>query len=311
MMLSVIVPACNERDELAACLDTLTADTPTVETIVVNGPSSDGTSGMVRSRDDVDILLECSSRNLNVARNAGLTAASGDAFALLAPAYRIMPDWYDAIVESLEGSADLVTGPVELVDEDEAPREFEPADRLRVMGGNLALTREAVTALDGFDEYLITGGATDLGQRVAGQSLHVTWHPEMTVRRAVEDTSAHRRQHRGGYGTAWQGLESTDWGGMYRSLAYRTVKNDGVRPRVLLKLIGAAGRDAVATGRDVLEGQVTPSGWASTGVSVVRNAFRGGVDGYRARRDDGTPARNPSGLSRSESDVVVDRYEDT
>lgn len=308
MKVSVIVPTCNELNALTDCLDSLAENAPSTETIVVNGPSSDGTSGTVRARDDVDLLLECSSRNLNVARNAGLRAATGDVFALLAPAYCIQSEWFDAIIESLEGSADLVTGPVELVEESEEPRELVPSDRLRIMGGNLALSRDAVTALDGFDEYLITGGAKDIGQRLGGQDLHVTWHPEMSVRQNPDETVRHQRQHRGGYNAAWQGLDSTDWGGMYRSLAYRIVKNDGVRPRVFLTIVGSAIRDAVATAKEVLHGTGTPSGWFNTGLGVLRNTLRGGIDGFRARSDDGTPARNPHGVSRTESDVVVDKY---
>ncbi|PSP40440.1 glycosyl transferase family 2, partial [Halobacteriales archaeon QH_10_70_21] len=45
MYLSVVVPTLNDRDRLESCLDALSADAPD-EGIVVNGPSTDGTSGM-------------------------------------------------------------------------------------------------------------------------------------------------------------------------------------------------------------------------------------------------------------------------
>lgn len=76
MDLSVVVPTLNGRDRLAACLDALAAHAPEAEVIVANGPSADGTTGMVRDRDDVDVLVEISDRTVNVARNAGIEVAT-------------------------------------------------------------------------------------------------------------------------------------------------------------------------------------------------------------------------------------------
>lgn len=307
MELSVIVPTCNERDELTACLDALARHAPEVETVVVNGPSTDGTSGLVRSRDDVAVLLDCSSRNINVARNAGLREASGDIIALLSPRYQIQPGWAEAIVESLSEQADLVSGPVDLEETEDVHRGIHPRDGIRVIGGNLALTRQAVRALDGFDEYLMTDGARDLGQRIAGQDLHVIWHPEMRVR-AEEPPQLHRRQHRGGYENAWHGSERTDWGALYRSMTYHVVKNRGVGFRPIGGILIAALRDGYDAAKDVFHGSGSPSVWAANGVIVVRNVVRGGIDGWRARRTDRTPAKNPYGLSQSSTDIIEDRY---
>src|SRR6056297_738215 len=102
MDLSVVVPTLNGRDRLAACLDALAADAPDAEVVVVNGPSSDGTTGMVRDRDDVDVLVEISERNLNVARNAGVQAAGGDVVAFLRYDLAVEDGWAEAILESVE-----------------------------------------------------------------------------------------------------------------------------------------------------------------------------------------------------------------
>ena len=53
MQLSVVVPTLNARDRLAATLDGLASHAPDAEVVVVNGPSADGTTGMVRDRADV------------------------------------------------------------------------------------------------------------------------------------------------------------------------------------------------------------------------------------------------------------------
>ncbi|OTE98897.1 glycosyltransferase, partial [Halorubrum sp. SD612] len=122
MDLSVVVPTLNGRDRLAACLDALAADAPDAEVIVVNGPSADGTTGMVRDRDDVDVLVEISDRTVNVARNAGIEVATGDAVALVDYDNRIEPGWRDAVADGLD-AAPVVSGPVTPI-----PR-GEPTDR--------------------------------------------------------------------------------------------------------------------------------------------------------------------------------------
>jgi len=84
MELSVVVSTLNDRERLLSCLDALTERTPSsTEVIVVNGPSSDGTTGVVRDSGDVDVLVEISERNSSVSRNAGLEVATGDIVAFL------------------------------------------------------------------------------------------------------------------------------------------------------------------------------------------------------------------------------------
>src|SRR6056297_1667959 len=111
MDLSVVVPTLNGRDRLAASLDSLAEHVPDAEVVVVNGPSADGTTGMVRDREDVAVLVELSDRTLNVARNAGIEAASGDAIAFLGYDLVVESSWRDAVEAGL-AEADAVTGPV-------------------------------------------------------------------------------------------------------------------------------------------------------------------------------------------------------
>jgi glycosyltransferase involved in cell wall biosynthesis len=105
MNVSVVIPTLNGRERLTACLDALAERAPGVETVVANGPSADGTSGMVRNRDDVDVLVELDERNVNVARNAGAARASGDIIAFLGDELEVAERWLDALRERV-GSAD-------------------------------------------------------------------------------------------------------------------------------------------------------------------------------------------------------------
>jgi len=58
MQLSVVVPTLNGREELRVSPTRSPRRVPDAEVVVVNGPSADGTTGMVRDRPDVDVLVE-------------------------------------------------------------------------------------------------------------------------------------------------------------------------------------------------------------------------------------------------------------
>ncbi|ELZ48013.1 glycosyl transferase family 2 [Halorubrum californiense DSM 19288] len=324
MDLSVVVPTLNGRDRLAACLDALAANAPDAEVIVVNGPSADGTTGMVRDRDDVDVLVEISDRTVNVARNAGIEVATGDAVALVDYDNRIEPGWRDAVADGLD-AAPVVSGPVTPIppsaaadgdppegDGDRAvdgatepERDPTEPERNRIAGrdvtyfegGNVAFRREAVRDLDGFDEYLRVGGARDAAHRLARMDREVAWRPAMAVRKELPTPTA-----------ADGGRSASEWGWKYRALAYRLLKNYGVRPTVLLRTGSHALGDAVAAAKDVVRGESTPSRWAATGRDVVVGLTGGTSDGVVARRRDRSPARNPNGIS-TRADRAVAKYD--
>jgi len=299
MELSVVVPTLNARDELAGCLDALAAHAPDAELVVVNGPSADGTTGMIRERGDVDVLVELADRTINAARNAGIEHANGDAVAFVHPFRAIEPGWRDALEGGLV-EADVVTGPTNT--QLRAGVQTESVERRSIAGreviyfnaGNVAFRREPLNELDGFDEYLPVGGSRDLAHRLAGTDYGVTWRDEMSVEEEL--------------GAADGGTRETDWGPKYRSLAYRLVKNYGPRPTVVRRLVGHAGGDAVGELRRVVTGDGKPSRWLGSGRDVTVNMACGIKDGYGARRLDRTPRRNPRGRS-TRTDRAVEVYD--
>jgi hypothetical protein len=296
MDLSVIVPTLNTREELSGCLDALAERTPDAEVIVVNGPSADGTSGMVRDRDDVDVLVEIPDRTINAARNVGIDYAGGDAVAFVDPTLCIAAEWADAVAEQL-AEHDAVTGPTNtqlragMVTEEVESRTIAGREVTYFNDCNVAFRREPLVELDGFDEYLQVGGTRDFAHRFAGAGFEVAWDGRMSVRREVGADGGERE---------------TDWGRKYRSLAYRLVKNYGLRPTAVRRLCSHAGGDTASELRDVLAGENRPSYWLGSSRDVVVNALRGVVDGLLARRRDRTGRRNPYGRSsRSERPVAV------
>lgn len=299
MELSVVVPTLNSRARLVECLDALAEHAPEAEVIVVNGPSTDGTTGAVRERDDVDVLLEVSDRNLNVARNAGIDAARGDAIALVSERSAVEASWAAGTTEALAGDAAVATGPVHrevrggLTTESLERRAIGGREVTFFDGGNVAFDRAAIEALDGFDEYLLTGGARDVAHRLAGRGHGVEWNPDVcVVRRDDEEGSDYDR----------------DWGWKYRALAYRLVKNYGPRPGVLRRTFTHAGADGFAVAKGMATGEVVPSHWFGCGRDVLANIAIGTKDGMLAWGRDRTPTRNPNGLS-TRADRAVERYD--
>ncbi len=307
MDVSVVVPTLNGRDRLASCLDALAEHAPDVEVVVVNGPSTDGTSGMVRDRDDVDVLVELDARNINVSRNAGLDEVSGDAVAFLGDSHAVESTWPGAIRAGLEDAA-AVTGPVHR--ELRAGHTTEEVERRTIAGrevtyfdgGNVALRRTALEALDGFDEYLATGGARDAAHRLAGLDRGVTWEGAMSVRRTAPPVGLRARQPTL---RADGGRPERDWTWRYRSLSYRLWKNYGPRPTVAYRVGRHAVTDAVGALRDVASGEATPSSWLGNGRDVLAGVARGTAGGLLARWRDRSERRNPNGWSGS-ADRAVD-----
>lgn len=295
MELSVVVPTLNAREELTDCLDALVEYAPDAEIVVVNGPSADGTTGMIRERGDIDVLVELADRTINPARNAGIDRASGDVIALVNHTLSITDGWQQALFDGLR-SADVVTGPTQAAVSRETirgPEVQQIAGRTvtYLNPGNLAFSRDVIETLDGFDEYLDIGGTRDLAHRLAGNRLETAWEDGMAVTQGVE---------------ADGGELSTDRAWKYRSLAYRLVKNYNVRPTVLRRLLSHASRDAFDELRAVLGGESRPSQWFGAGRAVVTNLARGSKDGFLARRYDRSSRRNPNGRSaRADRAVTV------
>lgn len=296
MKVSVVIPTLNGRDQLAACLDAMTATAPGVEVIVVNGPSADGTTGMVRDRDDVDVLVEVSDRTVNVARNAGIEVATGDVIAFVDFDRQVGETWLEGLKNGLK-RAPVVTGPthraIRAGHTTEEHEERTVAGR-RVSyfdGGNVAFNAGLLRELDGFDEYLATGGARDAAHRLAGMGHRVAWVPEMCVTEAQDGADS-----------------ETDWGWKYRGLAYRLVKNYGIRPRVVTSTLSHAARDSLTVARDVFGGDARPTTWIGNGRDVLTGIVTGGSDGLVARARDRSSSRNPHGLS-TRADRAVARYD--
>ena len=296
MELSVVVPTLNGREELAGCLDALAERAPDAEVVVVNGPSADGTTGMVRDRDDVAVLVEIADRSVTVARNAGLDRATGDVVALVSQGLSVEDGWAEAVREGVADHA-AVTGPTHeqltagMTTEKKESRTIAGRDVTYFNPGNVAFRRSAIEELDGFDEYLEIGSSRDVAHRLAAGDHTVDWNSGMCVSREFE---------------ADGGIRETDWHWKYRSLTYRLAKNYGVHPTVFWRILRHAGGDAVDALKGVARGETAPSQWLATGRDVLGGIGSGLADGLRARYGDRSDRNNPNGRSvRADRAVAV------
>lgn len=305
MQLSVVVPTLNARQRLSRALDALGAHLPDAEVVVVNGPSSDGTSGLVREHAAADVLLELPERNLNASRNAGLAAATGDVVVFVSHGSVVREGWYDALDDAIAEGADVVAGPVHRSVSGGVTTEACETDTVAGRdvtyfdGGNVAFRREVAEALDGFDEYLQTGAARDAAHRLAGMEYEVAWRPDFAVLRTDGDDVADRMA---------DDSDVPAWGLKYRALGYRLAKNYGVRASVAWRALRHALADARSAARRVFGGDERPSAWLRNGRAVVAGAVAGVEDGLAARRRDRSPRRNPNGVS-TRMDRAMSRYE--
>jgi glycosyltransferase involved in cell wall biosynthesis len=296
MQLSVVVPTLNGREELAGCLDALTEHAPDAELIVVNGPSADGTTGMVRNRDDVDVLVEIADRSVTVARNAGLDRASHDVIAFVNHGLSIEPGWVDAVRDGTTDHA-AVTGPTHehltagVTTDSKETRTIAGRAVTYFNPGNVAFHRSVLESLDGFDEYLQIGSSRDLAHRLARAGNSVGWDSSMCVSRDFE---------------ADGGIRERNWHWKYRSLSYRLVKNYGVRPTIVGRVLKHAGIDAVDALRGVMGGNTAPSKWFDSGQAVFDGITTGAKDGVTARYRAGEG--NPNGRS-ARADRAVTIYD--
>ncbi len=112
-LVSVVIPTFNDREHLAACLESvLRQDCPscTMEILVVDDGSTDGTAAMVRQRFPGVRVLERSNEGAELARNAGVDAARGELIAFIDSDCVAMPGWLQTLIDRLRGKPELVLG---------------------------------------------------------------------------------------------------------------------------------------------------------------------------------------------------------
>lgn len=178
--ISVIIPARNEENNIAACLDSLAAqDYPNelLEIIVADDHSTDGTVGIVSRYTDTGIILLDLKKEISVTQvhsgskksaiSAGIKKSSGTLI-ITTDADCVFPEkWLSTLVSFYETYEPVfIAAPVKFSKEKKALHVFQSLDFLSLQGitaasvydgfhtmcngANLAYEKEAFEAVDGF-----------------------------------------------------------------------------------------------------------------------------------------------------------------
>ncbi|RLG48582.1 MAG: hypothetical protein DRO06_01110 [Thermoproteota archaeon] len=180
MKVSVIVPARNEERYIGRCLRALRNQRDDLEIIVVDGASTDRTREIAEEYADA-VLVEDRPRGPGAARNMGALMASGDVLAFVDADTVVSRGWSRAVIESIEGGAAGVTGPILPLPEESSPlldilyaTAYEVMVRItfllgapHMLGLNVAYEREGFVSAGMFPEGVRVSEDVILSMRVA------------------------------------------------------------------------------------------------------------------------------------------------
>ena len=188
-MLSFVVPAFNEEAYLGDCLQSILQQTramqDSIEIIVVNNASTDGTREIALSFPGVRVVDE-PRKGLTFARQAGFLASSGSLIANVDSDSRLTPGWTERVLKAFQANPQLAgfSGPFIYYDLTPQQRRLvkvfyfmgwvtHVANKhiLRVgammQGGNFVVSRAALEQVGGFDVHIsFYGEDTDIARRL-------------------------------------------------------------------------------------------------------------------------------------------------
>ncbi len=188
---SVLVPAWNEAPRIGACIESLLAiDWPRLE-ILVSAGGNDGTYEVAKryASDRVRVIEQRPGEGKQAALRSLLTLAIGDVVYLSDGDSVIPAPTFHAVLEPIvKGEAEVVTGPYRPYQHDAAaPFVFyqwsidRAVERRREMhsegvsGANVALTRRALDAIDGFNHEVKTGTDYHLARRLRAAGFAIRY----------------------------------------------------------------------------------------------------------------------------------------
>lgn len=201
--MSVIVPVRNRPQDIARCLDSLLAsDYPTsrLELICVDNASTDATPAVLRGYNGRVRIVTEPTLGPAAARNAGVREASGDLIAFTDSDCVVDREWVRRIVAPLsDESIGIVGGRIlaqepcssvglfgEMIhDHRRAILGFTPPYAITM---NIAMRRDVLRTVGGFDERLLRVEDVDLTLRVLRQGFRLEYCDQAVIYHRNRDT---------------------------------------------------------------------------------------------------------------------------
>lgn len=180
IVVSVVVPVLNAARTLPRCLEALDAQTfprRSFEILCVDNGSIDGSRELLQRTAGVTLAV-AATRGASAARNAGVRQARGSWIAFTDADCIPRAGWLAGLMRCAQGAdaADLIGGRIvahrprsdverfceRLFDQERAIREFVPP---YAISANLAVRRDWLLAIGGFDETFLRGQDVELSFR--------------------------------------------------------------------------------------------------------------------------------------------------
>jgi prepilin-type N-terminal cleavage/methylation domain-containing protein len=213
---SVVVCTYNGGATLKQCLQSLLAiDYPNYEILVIDDGSTDNTSEILKRFPQIRAIQQ-PNRGLSAARNVGLYAATGEIVAYTDSDCFVDRDWLSLLVGQLQRSGAVAVGGPNLTPDDGwmagcvaaspgQPTHVLESDQVaeHIPGCNMTFRREALLAINGFDEqFWRAGDDVDICWRLQQAGDWITFAPGAFVwHHRRQSPRAYLRQQ-AGYGEA-------------------------------------------------------------------------------------------------------------
>ena len=193
---SVIVPVYNGEDTIAACVESILAQSlprDDFEVILIDNASSDGTPAVLERYRDHAVILHESKRGPSAARNRGLRNATGEIVAFTDADCIVHRDWLSRIIEPLrDPTVGIVGGMIQSVRPCNAVEEFGERihdHRLAIeyysppyaITMNWASRRADLEKVGLFDEELLRCEDCDLAYRLVAAGYRIVHEPAAVV----------------------------------------------------------------------------------------------------------------------------------
>lgn len=225
--IAVVVPVRDGADTIVGLLDALASqDRAATQVVVVDDDSGDETVRLVRAHPLAPELVQGDGRGPYAARNAGAHAVAHevDVIAFTDADCRPDPGWLRALADSMRAGVDLVAGRIvqDLPARPTVWHRYDAAtylDQLELVQhegfgatANLAIRRDVLEAVGGFDTSLRSSGDLELGRRCRAEGHRLAYAPDAVVHHrprgsVTEVWRLHRR-----LGAGWTALARRDGG---------------------------------------------------------------------------------------------------